>query len=180
MKYADSIPDMPFNTFSLKLAYPFGRESGWFLGLSYYRLFKTGNFKRLAAGIDIDVLTLRETVKQNTFSGLETSFDTTYINGMAGPSLLFYLTKPNLRRFNTYIGSTFALTFSSAEFVYQPFAGVRFFIDMNKSISFDIRYLAYHFEAKGYRFNYLGNADSYIIKKTDERLILNLGLQICF
>ncbi|UCH15359.1 MAG: hypothetical protein JSV22_05175, partial [Bacteroidales bacterium] len=180
MKYADSIPEMPFNNFSLKLAYPLNKESGWFLDLSYYRLFKIGNFNRLAAGIDISVLTLRETVEQNTFSGLESSFDTTYINGMAGPSVLIYLTKPNLRRFNTYAGSTFAFTFSSAEFVYQPFAGVRFFIDMNKSVSVEIKYLAYHFNAKRYRFNYLGNAESYTINKSDERLIVNLGLQICF
>lgn len=180
MKYADSIPDLPFNNFNLKLAYPLSQESGWFLDLSYYRLFKIGNFNRLAAGMDISILTLRETVAQSTFSGLETSFDTTYINGMAGPSVLFYLTKPNIRRFNTYVGSTFALTFSSTEFVYQPFAGVRFFLDMNKSISVNIRYLAYHFDAKRYRFNYLGSADSYTINKSDERLIVNLGLQICF
>ncbi len=180
MKYADSVPGLPFNKFSLKLAYPLSRESGWFLDMSYYRLFKIGELSRLAAGIDISVLTLREIVDQSTFSGLETSFDTTYINGLAGPSLLFYLTKPNLRRFNTYVGSTFAFTFSRAEFVYQPFAGVRFFLDMNKSISVDIRYLAYHFDAKRYRFNYLGSANRYTINKSDERLIVNLGLQICF
>ena len=180
MKYADSIPDLPDNNFSLKLAYPLGQESGWFLGLSYYRLLKTGNFKRLAPGLDISVVTLNQNVEYVTFSGLETSYDTTYINGMAGPSLLLYLTKPYLRRFSTYIGSTFALTFSGAEFVYQPFAGVRFFLDMNKAVSIDIRYLAYHFDAKRYRFNYLGKADSYIINTSDARLIINLGLQICF
>ncbi len=180
MNYADSIPNMPLNNFNLKLAYPLRAESGWFLGLSYYRLLKIGNFSRLAAGIGISVLTLRETIEQSTFSGLESSYDTTYVNGMGGPSLLFYITKPNLRRFNTYIGSTFAFKFNDAEFVYQPFAGVRFFLDMNKSISVDIRYLTYHFDAKRYRFNYLGNADSYNLYKSDERLIINIGLQICF
>ena len=74
----------------------------------------------------------------------------------------------------------FSFKFNDAEFVYQPFAGVRFFLDMNKSISIDIRYLTYHFDAKRYSFNYLGNADSYDINKSDERLIINLGLQICF
>ena len=180
ISYADSIPDLPPNTFNLKLAYPLGPESGWFLGLSYYRLLKIDNFRRLAAGLDISVLTLRETIEQNTFSGLETSYDTTYVNAMGGPSLLFYITKPNLRRFNTYIGSTFALKFNDAELVYQPFAGVRFFLDMNKSISIEIRYLTYHFDAIRYSFNYLGNANSYDLNKSDERLIINIGLQICF
>jgi len=180
IKYADSIPGLPDNSFNLKLSYPLTSESGWYLGLSYYRLFKTGNFRRLAAGIDVSMVTLRQNVEYPTFSGLETSYDTTYITGMAGPSLLLYLTKPYIRRFCTYLGSTFALTFNKAEFVYQPFAGVRFFLDMNKSVSIDIRYITYHFDAKRYRFNYLGNADSYFINKSDERLLINLGLQICF
>ena len=96
MNYADSIPGLPHNAFKLKLAYPLSSESGWFLGLSYYRLLKIGNFRRLAAGIDISVLTLKETIKQNTFSGLEISYDTTYIHGMGGPSLLFFITNSNL------------------------------------------------------------------------------------
>jgi hypothetical protein len=180
MNYADSIPNLPFNNFNLKLACPLGTESGWFMGLSYYRLLKTFNIVRLATGIDIAVLTLREAVEQSTFSGLESSFDTTYVNILGGPSLLFYVTKPNIRKFNTYIGSTFAFKFSDAEFVYQPFAGIRFFLDMNKSISIDIRYLAYHFDAKRYRFNYLGRAYGYNVNISDDRVIINVGLQICF
>jgi hypothetical protein len=180
MIYADSIPELPDNSFNLKLAYPLSSESGWFLGLSYYRLIKTGNFKRLAPGIEISMVTLNQNIDYVTFSGLETSYDTTYITGMAGPSLLLYLTKPYIRRFCAYLGSTFALSFRGAESVYQPFAGVRFFLDMNKSVSIDIRYLKYSYDAKRYRFNYLGNADSYFFNKSDERLLINLGLQICF
>jgi hypothetical protein len=180
IKYADSIPGLRDNSFNLKLAYPLSSGSGWFLGGSYYRLIKIGKFRRLAPGIEVSMVTLNENIAHVTFSGLETSYDTTYITGMAGPSLLFYLTRPEIRRFCTYLGSTFAWSFNNAEFIYQPFAGVRFFLDMNKSVSVDLRYLSYHFDAKRYIFNYLGNADNYFINKSDERLLINLGLQICF
>ncbi len=180
IRYADSIPELRDNSFSLKLAYPLSSGSGWFLGGSYYRLIKIGEFRRVAPGIEVSMVTLSENIEYVTFSGLEASYDTTYITGMAGPSLLVYLTRPDIRRFCTYLGSTFAWSFNKAEFIYQPFAGVRFFLDMNKSVSIDLRYLSYHFEAKRYTFNYLGNADSYFINKSDERLLINLGLQICF
>ena len=180
IRYADSIPGLRDNSFNLKLAYPLSSGSGWFLGGSYYRLIKIGEFRRVAPGIEVSMVTLNEDIEYVTFSGLETSYDTTYITGMAGPSLLLYLTRPERRRFCTYLGSTFAWSFNNAEFIYQPFAGMRFFLDMNKSVSVDLRYLSYHFDAKGYTFNYLGNANSYFLNKSDERLLINLGLQICF
>ena len=180
LKYADTVPNLTDNNLGLKISWPIGPESGWFLGLSYYRLLNIRNFKRIAAGLDVSVVTSNQSIDHETLPGIEVPFDSTYINGFAGPSILLYLTKPDIRRFSTYVGCTFAFSFNSGEFTYQPIAGTRFFLDMNKSFSFDVRYIAYHLDVKRFNFNYLGQAESYFSNKLDERILLNLGLQICF
>jgi hypothetical protein len=180
MKYADTIPNLPDNNLGLKIAWPIGKESGWFLGLSYYRLLGIYNFKRIATGLDVSIVTSNQSVEHETLPGNQESFDSTYINGFAGPSVLLYLTKPYIRRFSTYVGCTFAFTFGSGEFTCQPLAGTRYFLDMNKSVSFDLRYLSYRLDVKRFNFNYLGQAENYFTSKLDERFIFNIGLQICF
>ncbi len=180
MNYADTVPYLPDNNLGLKIAWPVRPEANWFLGLSYYRLLKTGNFKRVAAGIEASLATSRETVKYETLPGIEENFDSIYVTGFAGPSVLLFFTRPYIRRFSTFAGCTFAFAFNNGEVAFQPFAGTRFFLDMNKSISLGIRYLSYHYELKRYNFNYLGQPDSYFNDKLEERLIVNMGLQICF
>lgn len=180
MVYADTVPYLPDKNIGLKIAWPVTSNADWYLGLSCYRLAGIGNFKRLAVGADVSMVTSGQIVEYETLPGIEKDFDSTYVTGFAGPSALLYLTKPYLRRFSTYIGCTFAFAFNNGEISYQPIAGTRFFLDMNKSISIEFRYLSYNFDKKKYRFNYLGQAESYYANKLDERLILNFGLQISF
>ncbi len=180
MVYADSLPYMPRHNIGLKIAWPVTTNADWFLGLSYYRLLKIAEFRRIAAGIDVSMVTSGQLVEHETLPGIEEDYDSTYITGFAGPSMLIYLTKPDIRRFSTYIGCTFAFAFNNGGITYQPIVGTRFFLDMNKSVSIDFRYLSYNFDIKKYNFNYLGQAGSYYANKLEERLILNFGLQICF
>ena len=180
MVYADTLPYLPGNNISLKIAWPVTSSADWYLGLSYYRLLKIAELRRIAAGVDVSMVTSGQIIEYETLPGIEEDFDSTYITGFAGPSLLFFLTKPYTRRFSTYVGCTFAFAFNNGEITYQPVAGTRFFLDMNKSISIDFRYLSYNFDIKKFRFNYLGQAESYYASKLEERLILNFGLQICF
>jgi hypothetical protein len=180
MFYADTVPYLPDNNIGLKIAWPVTSSADWYLGLSFYRLLGIGKFERLAVGADISMVTSGQIIEYETLPGIEKDYDSTYITGFAGPSALLFLTKPYLRRFSTYIGCTFALAFNNGEISYQPFTGTRFFLDMNKSINVELRYLSYNFDIKRYRFNYLGQAESYYANKLDERLILNFGLQINF
>ncbi len=179
MRYADTLPALPGNNLALKLSNPFGGD--WLVGLSYYANINGKLFNRLKPGIEISMSTLNRSITLTTLPGVdETKFDTVYTSYFIGPSLVFFLTKPSVRRFSTYLGSTFSLKFNGGDFVYQPFIGTRFFIDMRKSFSIDIRYLNYHVDIKEYSFRYNGNAIRNTRELTVQKLRLNLGFQINF
>lgn len=181
MKYADTIPDLPNNNLNLKLTYPFGKNSGWFLGFSFYRKLNNKILDRFRPGIEISLSSHKRSVSLNTLPGVsESNFDTIYTNFFIGPSLMFFITKPYIRRFSTYIGSTFSLAFDGGAFVLQPFFGTRYFIDMRKSISMDLRYISYDLNARNYSFSYTGNATGSNENISVERILINVGLQIYF
>ncbi len=181
MKYADTIPDLPGNNLSLKLSYPIGENSGWFLGLSFYGKLNYNTFNRIRPGLEISMSTRKRSVSMNTLPGTsETKFDTVYTDFFIGPSFLFFITKPHIRRFSTYLGSTFSLTLGGGEFVWQPFLGTRYYIDMRRSICLDFRYLSYKLNAKNYSFNYNGDAIGYNEEISVKRILANIGVQINF
>src|SRR4030042_3840969 len=179
MKYADTVPDLPGNNLSFKLSYPIGKSSGWFLGLSLYSKLNYDMLNRLRPGMEITMSTCNRSISLNTLPGAsETKFDTVYTNFFIGPSLLFFLTKPHIRRFSTYLGSTFSLALRGGEFVLQPFLGSRYFIDMRKSVCLDLRYISYGLNAKNYSFIYNGNAISDNEDISVKRILINIGIQI--
>ncbi len=181
MKYADSIPDLPNNNFNVKLAYQFDKQSGWFLGLSYYRHLSLDNFNRFALGIEFSMLTIKNSYTLQTLpNSPSATFDTTYISLFAGPSFLLFLTKPHIRKFSTYVGSIASYSFNEKELIFQPFLGTRFFMDLRKSFSIEFRYLMYHMEVKEYTFNFLGSAVSNTETVLDNKFLINIGIQINF
>jgi hypothetical protein len=181
MKYADTIPDLPFNNLNLKLTYPLGKNSGWFLGLSFYGRLNSPIFERFRPGMEISLSSHKRSTSLNTLPGVtETKFDTVYTSFFVGPSFLFYLTKPYIRRFSTYLGSTFSIALNRGEFVLQPFLGPRYFIDMRKSICLDFRYISYSLNAKKYTFTYNGNAAGINEIVNVKRMLINVGVQINF
>ena len=136
---------------------------------------------RFRPGLEITMSTHKRSISLSALPGAsETKFDTVYTNFFIGPSFLFFLTKPHIRRFSTYFGSTFSLTFNGGEFVWQPFIGTRYFIDMRKSICLDFRYISYRLNAKNYTFNYLGNAIGENEEIGVDRILINIGVQINF
>ena len=181
MKFADSLPFVPKNDISLKIAIPMWWEPSWFIGLSYYRLIPVFGMKRLSVGAEGVMVVSKETVELNTLPGLnESEVDSTYISGFIGPSLMLWLTKSNIRNFSTYIGNTFGFSVSDGKFSPQPFIGTRFFLDLNKAISFEFRYLTYNQNIVEYSFNSFGNAYREESDKKKEKFIFNVGIQIVF
>ena len=179
LKYADTIPTLPGNNLGLKLSNPFGGD--WFVGLSYYGSIGGKFLNRLKPGFDVSMVTFNRSTPLNTLPGVSKSkFDTVYTSYFMGPSLLFYLTKPSARIFSTYLGSTFGLNINGGDFVYQPFIGTRFFIDMRKSFNIDVRLLNYNLDIKEYTFRYNGNALSNTHEKKIMKVQFNIGLQINF
>ncbi len=182
MKYEKILPVVPYNNFNFKLSFPvLSFKDDWFMALSYYRLINTHSLKRFAYGFDANMYITTVRVTHNTFWGLEPStVDSTYINAFVGPSLLVWLIPPEKRKFSTYTGCTFAYNFSKPALIFQPFIGTRFFLDINKAISFEIRYCEYKADIVHYVFNPYGSAFTYSVERTFSKLHANLGIQIVF
>ncbi|MBA7552349.1 hypothetical protein ES705_44910 [subsurface metagenome] len=182
MKYTSKLPVIPVNNLNLKLAFPFtSLDNDWYVNLTYYRLLNKTNLKRFAIGIDGNMYVSTISVSHNTLNGLDpVSSDSSYITGFIGPSVLFWLISPDRRKFSTYVGCTFSVQLNKPQLVFQPFIGTRFFVDINKALSLEIRYASYDRDIVHYNFNYYGNAERYTVSKHFDIIHLNLGVQVVF
>lgn len=184
MKYDRELPEVPVNNINLKLAFPFTSSyKEWYIGLSYYRLLQISHFKRIFLGLDGNITVLPFSEKHETFPGLGTSTsDSSYITLFAGPSFQFWIIKPEIRKFSTYLGCVGALQFDNHQFVPIPFLGTRYFIDMNKALSLELRYLSFNRDVYEYTFNPLGlgNASRFSVSNHYNEFLLNLGIQVVF
>ncbi len=182
MKYASKLPEIPANNLNLKLAFPFSTsDHDWFVDLSYYRVLNKTSLKRIAWGIDGNMYVSSISVTYPTLPNLEPAkADSSYITGFLGPSLLFWIIRPDRRRFSTYAGCTFSILLSKPQFVLQPFIGTRYFLDINKAISLEFRYFEYDRDVTHYIFNYYGNATHYTKSQHFVKFHINLGIQVVF
>ena len=120
-------------------------------------------------------------VKHNTLPGLDKAVaDSSYIQWFIGPSMLFWFVRPEKRVFSSYAGMTCAFNLNKLTFNLQPFIGTRFFLDMNKAISLELRYTEYKADITHYRFNPYGNAGKYSITDKLTKLNACLGVQVVF
>ncbi len=182
MKYTSKLPEMPSNNLNLKLAFPFTTsDHDWFVDISYYRALNKTNLKRIALGVDGNMYVSTISVSYPTLPGLEpAASDSSYITGFVGPSVLFWILSPDRRRFSTYTGCTFSIQLNDPQFVLQPFIGTRYFLDINKALSFEFRYAEYDRYVTHYEFNPYGNASRYSVSEHFVKFHFNLGIQIVF
>jgi hypothetical protein len=182
MIYDSNLPKIPFSNLNLKLGFPFtSYQSDWYLSLSYYRLINNSKLRRLAYGIEGNLFVSNITVMNSTFPGLEpASVDSSYIDGFIGPSVLFWFLPPEKRNFSSYAGMTFACNLKGMKLALQPFLGTRFFLDMNKAISFEVRYTEFNREIVHFSFNPYGSAHRYLVSDRLKKLLVNIGIQIAF
>ncbi len=181
MRYAPVIPDLSRHNLSLRLSFPFLTKDNWFIDLSYYYRIPFKNFNRLAAGGDISLIFAAHTSQYSTLPGAdEASVDSIYLNAFAGPSVIFWITSPDRRYFSTYTGISAGLSLLNRGVSIQPFVGSRVFLDMNKSLFFEARYLSYEMKVKEYIFSEFGNAVDYDIQVRKSDILLNFGIQVNF
>ncbi len=177
MRYENMIPDIPSNQLSLKLAPPFLSNGVWYIDLSYYRHIK--KLKRISLGIDGTTFIIPHTSEFNTFPNAEKGyFDTTYIATHAGPSVLFEVTAPNKRYFNTHLGMTYAFGLNQNKHFLIPFVGTKFFLDMSKSLNIELRYYRTGYDGIEYTFNPYGDPKPYTKETILESISLNIGLHL--
>jgi len=182
MKYNPVLPAIPKHNLNLKISFPMlSLNDDWFVGFSAYRLLGNGFLRRAALGIEADVYITTITVSHPTFINLGTATsDSAYIHPFLGPSVLFWIVPPEKRYFSTYTGCTFAYNFSTPGMIFQPFAGTRMFLDLNKAINVELRYAGYRADVVHYIFNGYGDAARYKMKEIFEKLSLNIGIQVAF
>lgn len=182
MEYTSALPYVPLNSLNLKLGFPIlssGRD--WFVSLSYYRLLNENNLKRFGIGVEGNMFLSTISASHSTLPGRDiTSFDSSYVFSFLGPSALIWLIKPERRYFSTYAGCTFAFKLDNGNFVPQPFIGSRIFLDINKAVSFEIRYAEFDTNITHYEFNLYGNANSYKVNDKFRNLNFSIGMQVVF
>ena len=182
MKYADTVPDLGKNNIHFKFTNPFTDNSRWFLNFSYYRNINIKNFNRLYFGAEF---ALNSKTISVIIDGLPQylnfiTYDTAYINYFVGPSVLIFFTRPEKRYFSSYGSVGFLYSSASNNFIVQPSIGTRIILDMQKSLTLEVRYLHYNLKVKNYIFNYYGDATPYYKTIIDKSLIIKAGLQINF
>jgi len=180
MKYAEMLPIIPKYNLGLKISFPVMSVSNdWFVGISAYRNLGKGFWRRINLGVEADAYITTITVSHPTFINLpQSSSDSTYIHPFTGPSLLLWIVPPEKRYFSTYTGSTVAYNFSKSGVIFQPFAGTRVFLDLNKAINLELRYTGYQADVIHYVFNGYGDSSRHKEQEFFRKLSLNLGIQI--
>lgn len=181
MKYASELPYFPSNNFSLKIGFPLNRFNDWFINFGYHRLLTINNFERLGVGAEICALVTNVSVSHVTFPGLQNSVtDSSYISTLLGPTALLYITKPTNRHYSFYTGINTSIILNNGSFSFQPFVGGKHYLDLNKALILEIRYMNYAVDVTNYRFNPYGNAEPYQISKEFQNLLINFGLNVSF
>jgi hypothetical protein len=181
MKYDSKLPVRSYNCFNLKIAFPFMTSNAdWFIDLAYYRTFTKKFFDRISIGLDANMILSPISITDTTFLDNTGSFDTSYISGYIGPSMLFWLRRPENRYFSTYAGITAGIGLDDGAFFFQPFIGTRVFIDFNKAISIELRHASYDLDVVHYTFNPYGNAYRRKELEDFEDYLLDIGIHIVF
>jgi hypothetical protein len=188
LSYADRVPEFPQHNLNLKLSPPLkplhiGSDyNGWFLGLSYYYHLSSATFwRRVAVGLEVSMTTSEYTDEFILLPGEETARkDSFYIDAFGGPSVKFWFIEPEKRKFGSYVGNTLAWSFINGSLVNQPFIGTRYFLDLSKSISLEVRYLSHQIEVTEYQGNMTGAAIQETKQALDEKIMINLGIQVIF
>ena len=181
LNFDSYLPRVYRHNLSLKLTIPIISESNWFAGFSYLYTLKLNKFNRLALGAEGAIFVKDYKYSYETFTGAENAeADTSYLLGFAGPTAVFWITNPQLRKFSLYAGASYSYFFNNSSMNFQPFVGGRMFIDLNKAISFDIRYMNFDYDVLNYNFNPYGKLESYIKTESYEKILISIGLHIGF
>ena len=181
LDFDNYLPKVYRHNLSLKFTFPIISESNWFAGFCYLYTLKLNKFNRLALGAEGAIFVKDYQYTYATFNGAENAeVDTSYLLGFAGPSAVFWITNPQLRKFSLYTGASYSYMFSNSSMIFQPFIGGRMFIDLNKAISFDVRYLKYDLDVLNYNFNPYGKLESYMKTENYEDIMISIGLHIGF
>lgn len=186
LEYSDELMKFPRQNIALKYSPPF--SNAWSVALNYMHIFKFGNFNRLALGFESKMLITDIETEIPTFPNVSSSdsaflsahSDSSYSTGMFTPQISLWLTDPRRRFFSVYAGIGFPYAIPKNKFYFQPYIGSRFYLDLNKALLIELKYVNYEIDIVKYEFNSYANAYRSATNESYNRLMFNLGLLVSF
>lgn len=179
LRYEKYLPAFPKHTVSLRFGHTF--SNAWGVGIQYVRQVQLGNFNRFGIGVEGSMLTNKISTELSTFENVSstTAIDY-YTSGFAGGVVNIAVTNPLHRYVNINVGAFIGATIPTGEFNVQPYLSGKFFLDINKALVWDVRYLNYSLDQNEYTFNPYGSANESIINKEYSKMLYSLGLLVSF
>ncbi len=185
MRYADFLPELYQNQLGIRFTPPV--FDNWMVSGFYEHLFNINGFDRLGAGIEggmfLKVLTEnlpRKPGNNDTVDFELIKTDTTYVTGYISPNIVFWFTNPQNRKFSLYGGISFPFIFPQKQFIVQPYLGGQFYLDLNKALFLDIKYLNYEHEIIHYTIDQNGVIEKYKQDESVSKIYFDLGIKISF
>ncbi|MBN1115995.1 MAG: hypothetical protein JXA77_02235 [Bacteroidales bacterium] len=187
LKYSEQLTFTPKHNFSLKATLPV--FDSWLFALGYSHLLNIGDFNRIGIGFEGGMVVSTITSELPTFPDIQNSTDSSYIvetsdtsytSGFIGPKVTIWLNNPLNRKFGMYAGISAPYFLSQKEFHLHPFIGTRIYLDLNKALFVEAKYISYKLDVLEYSFNPYGNASSNTINQSINKLLINLGLLVSF
>lgn len=187
MKYKNDLPKVYKNNFLLKVGLPM--NDCWMIAFNYRYLLNLGSFNRLGFGMETGMIMTDVEKNIPTFPDLSSGADslsiiaksdTSYISTYISPDIFFWINNPQNRRFASYIGLQMPYVINQKKFYFHPYVGTRYYLDMNKAIFGELRYLNYDLDLVNYSFNPYGEAYRNTINEPFNKLYLNIGLMVSF
>lgn len=185
MKYTDLLPESYQHHIGIRFTPPV--FNNWMVSLFYQHLFNINGFNRLGADIEggmfLKVLTedLPRKPGDNDTVDLELiKTDTTYVTGYISPNVVFWFTNPQNRKFSFYGGVSFPFIFPQKQFIVQPYLGGQFYLDLNKALFLEIKYLNYEHEIIHYNIDQNRVIEKYKQDESVSKIYFDLGIKISF
>ena len=179
LRYAHDLVKFPKHNIAIKFGHTF--QKTWSVGINYIYQLQIGNFKRLGIGVDGAMLSNNITTQHSTFDNLSLAeAETYYPVGMVGPLINFSVTKPTNRLLNVYAGVVVPYMFPQERIAFHPYVAGKYYLDLNKAVFWEVKYIDYTINEAKYEFNPYGYAYQEELPQDYQKLLFSLGLLVSF
>jgi hypothetical protein len=179
LRYKNQLYKFPKHNMSLKAGNTF--QNTWSIGIGYLYQFQLGNFNRLGLGIEGGMIMSKIETQHTTFENMsDATAQTYYASGLIGPVINISLTNPTNRKVNIYTGAVVPYLFPEGRFSVHPYLTSKYYVDLNKALFIELKYIDYTINVAEYGFNSYGNAFEQYEKRDFQKVLVSLGLLVSF
>jgi hypothetical protein len=185
MRYTDFLPELYQHQIGFRFTPPI--FDTWMVSVFYHHLFNINGFNRLGADIEggMFLRSLTEDLPRkpgnnDTVDVELIKADTVYVTGYISPNIVFWFTNPQNRKFSFYGGVSFPFIFPQKQFTVQPYLGSQFYLDLNKALFLEIKYLNYEHEIIKYTIDQNLVIEKYKQDESVSKIYFDVGIKISF